>query len=210
MGREKIAVWLLMIYNLRWEELKSGNYLQVDETPVKVLDPKVKGKAAQGYLWFYSRPAGDVFLEFFKGRGRDGPEQRLRGFKGTIQNDAYYESLRRHSQGKLRRIGCLAHSRRKFYKALLESSTDALWFIGQIRTLYQIEDALKDATPEERRRGRLQKAPQIWLLMKRMQSCRRRGIHPQEYLTDVLQRLPSMATSQVSEILPSRWKPAPR
>ena len=288
---EKIALWLLLIYNLLWEELKAGDYLQVDETPVKVLDPEVKGKAAQGYLWFYSRPGGDVFLEFCDGRGRDGPEQRLRGFKGTIQSDAYevYDSLRRHSQGKLRRIGCLAHSRRKFYKALLESCTEALWFIGQIRALYQIEDALKDCTPEERRRGRLKQAPPIWLALKQraellkanphilpkstlgkaaryflneytamvgylrdgrfeidnnlvendvrpsavgrrrwlfighpdagwrsaviytiIQSCRRRGINPQEYLTDVLQRLPSMTTSQVRELLPKRWKPSPR
>src|ERR1700704_7110269 len=30
-----------------------------------------------------------------------------------------------------------------------------------------------------------------------IQSCRRYGINPQEYLTDVLQRLPSMTSSQV-------------
>ena len=41
-----------------------------------------------------------------------------------------------------------------------------------------------------------------------IQSCRRRGINPQEYLTDVLRRLPSMTNQQVKELLPSRWKPA--
>jgi hypothetical protein len=82
----------------------------------EVLDPEVKGKAAQGYLWFYSRPGGDVFLEFCDGRGRDGPEQRLRGFKGTIQSDGYdvYESLRRHSQGKLWRIHAESSTRRSW------------------------------------------------------------------------------------------------
>ena len=39
-----------------------------------------------------------------------------------------------------------------------------------------------------------------------IQSCRRYGINPQEYLTDVLQRLPSMTTSQVPALRPSRWK----
>jgi hypothetical protein len=61
---EKVAPLLLAIYWLIWEELKAGDYLQIDESPVKVLDPEVKGKAAQGYLWFYSQPAGYVFLEF--------------------------------------------------------------------------------------------------------------------------------------------------
>jgi transposase len=166
---EKIAHLLLVIYHLIWEELKAGGYLQVDETPVKVLDPEVKGKAATGYLWFYSVPEGDVLLEFCDGRSRAGPEVRLEGFQGTIQSDAYsvYDWLRRHSKGALQRIGCLGHSRRKFYKALKESVSEGLWFILKIRELYRLEDQLKDCTAEQRRRGRLEKAPALWLEMKR-------------------------------------------
>jgi transposase len=285
---EKVAHLLLAIYWLIWEELKAGDYLQIDESPVKVLDPEVKGKAAQGFLWFYSKPGGYVFLEFHQSRGRDGPRERLRGFRGTMQTDGYelYDALRKEQPSTLKRIGCVSHARRKFYKALQESCSEALWFIGQMRQLYQLERELKDAGPQERRRGRLQKAPAIWLAMKRraevlradprvlpqstlgkaaryllneytalvgylrdgrfeidsnlvendvrpsavgkkrwlfighpdagwrsaviytiIQSCRRYGINPQEYLTDVLGRLPSMTTSQVPELLPSRWKP---
>jgi transposase len=287
---EKIAHLLLVIYHLIWEELKAGGYLQVDETPVKVLDPEVKGKAATGYLWFYSVPDGDVLLEYCDGRSRAGPQARLEDFQGTIQSDAYsvYDWLRRHSNGALKRIGCLGHSRRKFYKALKESVSEGLWFILKIRELYRIEDQLKDGTPEQRHRSRLEKAPALWLEMKRradqlkkdprvlpgstlgkavsyflneytamvgylrdgrfqidnnlvendvrpsavgrrrwlfighpdagwrsaviytlIQSCRRRGINPQEYLTDVLKRLPSMTTEQARKLAPSRWKPNP-
>ena len=286
---EKVAHLLLAIYWLIWEELKTGDYLQIDESPVKVLDPEVKGKAARGFLWFYSKPGGYVFLEFHQSRGRDGPRERLRGFRGTMQTDGYelYDALRKEQPRTLRRIGCTSHARRKFYKALLESCSEALWFIGQMRQLYQLERELKDASPEARRKGRLQKAPAIWLAMKRraeairtdprvlpqstlgkavryllneytalvgylrdgrfeidsnlvendvrpsavgkrrwlfighpdagwrsaviytiIQSCRRYGINPQEYLTDVLHRLPSMTNHQVSQLLPSRWKPA--
>jgi transposase len=286
---EKVAHLLLAIYWLIWEELKAGDYLQIDESPVKVLDPEVKGKAAQGYLWFYSKPGGYVFLEFHQSRGRDGPRERLRGFRGTMQTDGYelYDALRKEQPSTLKRIGCVSHARRKFYKALLESCSEALWFIGQMRQLYQLERELKDASPEERRRGRLQKAPAIWLAMKRraevlradprvlrqstlgkavryllneymalvgylrdgrfeidsnlvendvrpsavgkkrwlfighpdagwrsaviytiIQSCRRYGINPQEYLTDVLARLPSMTSNQVKDILPDQWRKA--
>jgi transposase len=284
---EKVAHLLLAIYWLIWEDLKSGNYLQIDESPVKVLDPEVKGKAAQGYLWFYSVPGGYVFLEFHQSRGRDGPRERLRGFRGTMQTDGYqlYDSLRQEQPRTLKRIGCTSHARRRFYKALLESCSESLWFIGQMRQLYQVERQLKNCIPEERRKGRLQKAPAIWLAIKRraevlradrrvlpqsslgkavryflneysalvgylrdgrfeidsnlvendvrpsvigkkrwlfighpdagwrsavvytiIQSCRRYGINPQEYLTDVLQRLPSMTTSQVRDLLPDRWQ----
>jgi hypothetical protein len=39
-------------------------------------------------------------------------------------------------------------------------------------------------------------------------SCRRRGIDAWQYLSDVLERLPAMKQSEVSSILPARWKPA--
>jgi transposase len=73
---EKIAHLLLGLYHLIFEEMQAAGYLQVDETPVKVLDPEVKGKAGQGWLWFYSVPEGDVFLEFHDSRGREGPERK--------------------------------------------------------------------------------------------------------------------------------------
>jgi len=287
---EKIAFLLLAIYHGIWEELQATGYLQVDETPVKVLDPEVKGKAATGYLWFYSHPKGDVFLEFCGSRGRAGPEQRLEHFQGTMQTDAYgvYDSLRRKRPTELRRLGCLAHIRRKWYKAAEESCTEAVWFIAQIRQLYRIEDETRDLTHPERNAVRRQKAPALWRAMKRralelranprflpqsslgkavkyflseytavvgylrdgrfeidnnlvendvrpsvvgrkrwlfighpdagwrsaviytiIQSCRRRGINPQEYLTDVLGRLPSMKNHEVKDVLPSRWKPSP-
>lgn len=286
---EKIAFLLLAIYHGIWEELQGTGYLQVDETPVKVLDPEVKGKAATGYLWFYAHPQGDVFLEFCTGRGREGPAQRLVDFQGTIQTDAYavYDSLRRQRPTQLKRLGCLAHIRRKWYKAAEESCAQALWFIAQIRQLYLIEDQTRDLSDAERKAIRRQAASALWRAMKRralelkadprllpqsslgkalhyflneytaavgylregyysidnnlvenevrvpavgrrrwlfvghpdagwrsaviytvIQSCRRRGHNPQEYLTDVLRRLPTMTNQQVNDLLPSRWKPA--
>ncbi len=38
-------------------------------------------------------------------------------------------------------------------------------------------------------------------------SCRRRGLNPQDYLTDVLARLPSAKITQIRELLPAHWKP---
>ena len=41
-----------------------------------------------------------------------------------------------------------------------------------------------------------------------IQSCRRRGIDPQEYLTDVLGRLPGMKNTQIDQLLPENWQQA--
>ncbi len=40
-----------------------------------------------------------------------------------------------------------------------------------------------------------------------IQSGRRRGLNPQEYLTDILGCLPAMKNHEIKDVLPSRWKP---
>jgi hypothetical protein len=263
----------------------AGGYLQVDETPVRVLDPDVEGKAARGYLWFYAVPRGDVILDFDRSRALKVVQQRLQDFTGTIQTDAYevYQALERR-ESRIERIGCLAHSRRRFYAALQQNLPEAVYFISQIRLLYQIEDEARELAASERHVFRQQSAPAIWEALKAkavelqpkflpkstmgsairyflnehdaltgylrngrfeidnnliensirptaigrkrwlfighpdagwrsavvysiIVSCRRRGINPQDYLTDVLRRLPGEKINQIEELLPGNWKP---
>ncbi len=40
-------------------------------------------------------------------------------------------------------------------------------------------------------------------------SCCRRGINPQDYLTDILKRLPELTINQIDPLLPENWKPPP-
>lgn len=47
---ETVAHLLLAIYRLIGEEPTAGDYLQIDEFPVRVLDPEVKGKAVNSSL----------------------------------------------------------------------------------------------------------------------------------------------------------------
>ncbi len=166
---EKIAFLLLAIDRGLWGELQATRHLQVDETPGKVLDSKVKGKAATGCLWFYSHPKSDVLLEFCRRRGRAGPEPRRANFQGPLQTDAHgvHDSLRRQRPTTRKRLGCLAHIRRKWYKAAEESCAEAAWFIGQIRQLHLMEDAARDLNAADRKALRRQKAPALWRAMKR-------------------------------------------
>jgi len=76
---EHIATWLQPLVERMWQAMHAGGYLQVDETPVKVLDPDVRGKAAQGYLWFYAVPGGDVLIDFDCSRGLEPVRRQLAG-----------------------------------------------------------------------------------------------------------------------------------
>jgi transposase len=283
---DRIAEWLRPIYEAMWQALRDSGYLQIDETPVRVLDPDVKGHAARGYLWFYAVPGGDVVIEFDRRRSLAPVQARLQGFVGTIQTDAYavYQALAAQQPG-VTRIGCAAHLRRRFYGALRDHPAEAVWYIAQIRRLYTLEDQVRGESPDVRHRHRQAEAPAIWAAMKAQAeaqgatvlpqsalgqaltyflgeydalvgyladgrfepdtnlvenairptvvgrkrwlfighpdagwrsavlysiliSCRRRGINPANYLTDVLRRLPTLKITQIKTVLPGNWQPA--
>jgi hypothetical protein len=141
---EQAAELLKPVYRAIREDLLAGNYLQADETPIRYLDPDVKGKSQQGYLWVYSRPKGDVLFEWRVSRSRAGPEEFLKNFRGKLQTDGYaaYESLAK-TRGDLTLVGCWAHSRRGYHEALAETKL-AAWFVGQIGQLYAVEKKLRE------------------------------------------------------------------
>jgi transposase len=56
---ELAADWLRPIYEEIRTGVMAGGYVQVDETPIKYLEPG-HGKTRQGYFWAGSRPGGDV------------------------------------------------------------------------------------------------------------------------------------------------------
>jgi len=285
---EKGADWLQAIVREMKTELLVGDYLQVDETPVKVMDPEVQGRCAQGYLWVAGVPGGDVIFEFHPGRGQEFARELLGNFKGYLQRDGYsaYGALTRPQSGVVP-VGCWGHARRKFVEAAELESAEAVEVVTELRRLYLIERHARDEclTPEQRLKLREElAAPILAMLRPRLEamrekhlpqsplgkairyalnewepltrclqdgrlevdnnltenalrpsavgkknwlfighpeagwrsaviysviaSCRRRGIDPWQYLSDVLHRLPGMKQSEISSILPARWKPA--
>jgi hypothetical protein len=105
------AELLKPVYRVIREDLQRGSYLQADETPIRYLDPDIKGQSQKGWLWVYSRPGGDVLFEWRLSRSREGPEEFLKNFRGRLQTDGYnvYESLAKQRQGELILAGCWAH-----------------------------------------------------------------------------------------------------
>ena len=143
---EKGALALQPIVREMKKELLAGDYLQVDETPVKVMDPEVQGRCATGYLWVAGVPGGDVIFEFHPGRGKEYAAQLIGDFQGHLQRDGYsaYGALVREDQNGLIPVGCWSHARRKFIEAAELQDTAALAVVGEIRKLYLIERHARD------------------------------------------------------------------
>jgi transposase len=153
------ANWLQPIVRAMKQQLLAGDYVQVDETPVRVQDPDVVGKCATGWLWVMSAPHGDVIFEFHPGRSKEFAQQLLGGFKGYLQRDGYgvYGSLAR-DHPELIPVGCWSHARRKFVDALQDQAEETTPVVNELRKLYLVERHAREEglTTDQRRQLRQQ------------------------------------------------------
>jgi len=126
-------------------ELFEESYLQADETPIGVQDAQTVGRNHQGYMFQYSRPHGPVVFDFRMSRGRDGPKEFLKGYRGILQTDGYagYDQL---DEGRILRAGCLTHMRRYFSEAarLAPEDPHPTRVLRKIAQIYAIEQQARD------------------------------------------------------------------
>jgi hypothetical protein len=161
------ADWLRPIYETMRTGVLAGGDVQVDETPIRYLEPG-HGKTKQGYLWAYSRPGGDVLFDCCSGSYAESAP-RLSGeryravhwqtsraaacldhviatdFTGTLQCDGFQAcpAFAERRAGRVTLAGCWAHARRKFHEALEAAPRTAGWILRQIAHLYRIEKDLR-------------------------------------------------------------------
>jgi transposase len=152
-GWLKDAVALIEpVYNLHCKEVLKTNYLNADETTIKVLDKNKKGTTHQGYYWvYYDTQKKLALFDYQPGRGALYPRAMLHKFKGYLQTDGYdaYETF--DKVDGITTLCCWAHARRKFYEALEYDNQYGPMLLGQIQSLYRIEDWCRDHhyTPEQ-------------------------------------------------------------
>ena len=152
------------LYECLIDHIKSQGYLQVDETPIAVLDKTKKGKTHRGYYWVYYSPITQTILfDYQKGRAKYAPAKILDDFQGYLQTDGYavYESYAQ-KEG-ITQLACLAHARRKFVEAQKNDGKRAEQALQFIQQLYQIEKEAKDnkLNPQQRFELRKQKVNPI-------------------------------------------------
>jgi transposase len=143
--------------------LFQSKVIGTDDTGVKVLDASLPF-ARTGRIWPY---LGDkdhpvILYDYTATRERAGPEEFLKEYRGHLQADAYggYDAFFKDPVRGLIEVGCWAHARRYFHKALESDQPrmgPALLLIAQ---LYRVEKQAR-ALGAEGRRGlrRLESLP---------------------------------------------------
>jgi transposase len=134
------------LYEAYKAHVLDSDYLQADESPIKVLREDKAGKSHLGYMWLYRKPQdGSVLFDYRGGRGMDGPLDILKNFKGVLQCDGYgvYESVAR-KRPDISIASCLAHTRRKFKDSLDNHPALASHALELAQQLYTLERTYKN------------------------------------------------------------------
>jgi len=159
------------------DHVRSAPVVPTDETPVMLLLPPelpalkagdVKAQRIHEVLsaaraankshvsarmWAYRSLDADganVF-DFQISRRRDGPQEFLRNYAGTLLGDCYsgFESIALASDRRIVRAACNAHARRKVFEALEYQPLEAARLLAWYRQLYDIEDRARGKTADE-------------------------------------------------------------
>lgn len=155
-----VAVCTLLhpLYEVLQRKVLSGGYLQVDESPIKVLDQDKPGSTHQGYQWVYYAPELKfVFFNYRRGRGQHGPKEILKDYQGILQTDGWQVYDKFDGIPGITLVGCLAHARRKFHEAKDSYKTKSEQALAWIQQIYAADREQKARPSEERKQYREEK-----------------------------------------------------
>lgn len=210
--RATLANWMIQagsliqpLINLLRDRLLAYDILQMDETPVQVLQEPGKTAQSKSYLWLQRGGPPDqpvVLYDYDPGRGASVPKRLLDGFKGYLQTDGYDGYNAAVAVNGLTHVGCMAHARRKFSEAVKAQGKPknkkrkvghAHRGLALIQTLYRIEKQARTVTPEDRYDHRQRHARPI------LDELR-------AWLDDVLPQVPpTSATGKALNYLHNEW-----
>ncbi|MCB0343451.1 MAG: IS66 family transposase, partial [Bdellovibrionales bacterium] len=162
--RSTMARWLVQIsqkliplWNVLEEKVFTSGYVGIDATTVQVLKEEGRKARTKSSMWVRGSPElGIVLFDYDVSGGGAVAKRLVTGYKGALQADAHkgYGALERHN---LILLGCMMHSRRRFYKAWLEAKKQpgiASEGLAMIKFLYDKEKEYKkrNLTPKEKKK----------------------------------------------------------
>jgi len=180
-SRSTMAGWMVTVaqsckpvMDQLYKELLTGPLINIDETPVQVLQEPGRANTTKSYMWVFrggppDKPA--VIYRYSPTRSGDVPREVLQGYRGYCQTDAFsgYDGLEQAIDG-IRLVGCFAHARRNFVKVIdargkgaRGKTGSAEVALGHIRKLYTIEQAARagELSPSEIQQFRQQRAEPV-------------------------------------------------
>lgn len=156
------------LYDLMKKCQLKAHVNQCDETPLEVIhDGRPAG--SKSYMWVHltgelSDVPPIVVYEYQKTRHSDHPKEYYKNFNGILMTDGLeqYHKLAREQEG-ITNANCFAHARRHFANAIKAmgkgnagavKSSAAYKALVRIGAIYDLENTLKNLSPQERLKER--------------------------------------------------------
>lgn len=142
-------------------DIKNEGYLQADETTIKVLDQRKKNKTHLGYYWVYHAPISKLVLfDYSPTRASSAALPILESFEGYLQTDGYAGYNAYGKKPEVIHIGCWAHARREFERALDNDKPRSEHALVEIQKLYAVERKAREQelSPEQTKELRLKES----------------------------------------------------
>ena len=169
------------LYQTLEREVLKSDYIQADESPIGVQDSHKKGSLHTGYQWVYRTPVERLALfRYHKGRDKKAASDFLQDFSGTLQTDGYRVYQHLQTQGDITLLGCMAHARRYFEKALDNDKSRAEYALGIFQQLYAIERKARERNVD----------------------CQTRQRYRQIYATPILEEMEEWLKENINVTLP--------
>ncbi len=157
LSRQTLSNWIVraanefeLVYKIMKKELLKRNYIQADETTLKVLEKNGDESRTKHYMWLYKSGTNInpiILYEYQRTRSGTNPKNFLEKFSGYLQTDGYagYNRVK-----NVKQLYCLAHIRRKFHDIVItlskEAREESLAYKGFVycEKLYKIEKELRE------------------------------------------------------------------
>lgn len=164
------------LYKELLKRVVHSSHLSLDDTPVRVLDKAHEKGIKRGHLW--SLVSDDEVVYFYTPTWHGAPiVELLKDFDGVLQSDGYsgLNPLYKKPLRAPKRAGCLAHSRRKFVRALEAGDARAAVPLALIRQLYKVEAKTTDEGMDNAARLALRQSQSVPLMAQLEKELHRLG-----------------------------------
>jgi transposase len=150
-------------------EILAGDLVRMDDTRLEMQRNSKGLEKKRCFLWEYRNAAGATVFDFTLTRSGAEPARFLGDFRGLVQSDGYaaHDQLFTNGSGR-RRVGCWAHSRRRFVDAMESAPAEASLAVALIARLYDVEREARERAlgPAQRSRLRRERCPPIFEMLK--------------------------------------------
>lgn len=148
---QEVAQLLVPLIIAMWQDAMGSPYLCTDATGVLVQAPK---KCRRAHFFVVVAPEKHVLFGYSPKHDAKAVDKLLGGYKGYLVADAHAVYNHLYKTGDVVEVGCWAHARRYFFKALESDGPRARHTLSLIQALFMLERGYANASHNEKLRRR--------------------------------------------------------